>query len=381
MGASGQTLCRIIGAALIACAASPVPAAESEKPAPLHFARTSDLRAFVQAHADSDVEQVKLAVAYLALNMAPWTPDRRRESGLDINGLLASDWGECGVRDVILHALFEEMGLKARRIGFDRVPIQGGHVATEVLIDGRWLFFDATFGVYFTDDDGRILSIDEARRLWPGVAVHRVRKDIWSDKARTAGDLAFAPSSDNLVFSSYRTEPAAALDRTYFISNYWGSNGARHDTNFVVVNLKTRAVWKRGQIDGGAGDYAAAQRFGPATEVSPMPERVGMYYEGNIRQAFNILTDEDGVVEMRATFLDEPSRRNLFIDVDHSTVGSLADEILDATFDGKTVAIRFAARKPMTTVYLSAPWNGHVHTIDAVEWTFAPAVMRGVAEP
>ena len=86
----------------------------------------------------------------------------------------------CGWRDVLLKDLFSQIGIEGRRVNFYDVPYQGGHTATELKIGGKWMFFDATFGIYFTAKGSDVpLSIAETFQLWPQVEVRQSTLEGW----------------------------------------------------------------------------------------------------------------------------------------------------------------------------------------------------------
>ena len=82
--------------------------------------------------------------------------------------------GSCGWRHILLTELFSEIGIKARAVNFYNVPFQGNHTTTELYINGKWMWFDPTFGTYFESArGGGPLSVEEARAQWPNVVVKK----------------------------------------------------------------------------------------------------------------------------------------------------------------------------------------------------------------
>ena len=88
--------------------------------------------------------------------------------------------GDCGWRDYAMRQIGERLGKypsRMRRIGLFDVPIQQNHTATEIEIGGAPVFFDATFGIYFTDQTGVPVSLARARELFPSIRVHQLATD------------------------------------------------------------------------------------------------------------------------------------------------------------------------------------------------------------
>ena len=86
--------------------------------------------------------------------------------------------GTCGWIDYSLGQIlsqFPELSLKTRRVGFSNIPVQMNHSATEVNIDGGWVFYDASFGIYFEDKKGKKLSLRAARKLFPEVNIYMLQ--------------------------------------------------------------------------------------------------------------------------------------------------------------------------------------------------------------
>jgi|GEM_PF-1381898 len=80
--------------------------------------------------------------------------------------------GHCSCKGRLLTAMCQMIGLQARPAmmwaWYDREKdpskILGGHTVTEVLIDGRWGFFDPQHHLYCMDAKGQFYSIDDIRQ-------------------------------------------------------------------------------------------------------------------------------------------------------------------------------------------------------------------------
>jgi hypothetical protein len=80
--------------------------------------------------------------------------------------------GHCSCRARLLCALCQMIGLSARPVaqwtwrdknGPSPDALLGGHTVAEVLVDGRWGFFDPQHHLYCADGAGRFYGIDEIR--------------------------------------------------------------------------------------------------------------------------------------------------------------------------------------------------------------------------
>jgi hypothetical protein len=84
------------------------------------------------------------------------------------NGALRTQAGICTGAAVTFGTIVHHFGLPVRSVNFyydDPPPHQtpDGHVAVEVRYDGGWHFFDPTFGLFWSDANGKVLSIDDVR--------------------------------------------------------------------------------------------------------------------------------------------------------------------------------------------------------------------------
>jgi len=84
--------------------------------------------------------------------------------------VLQSMKGSCGDRDDLFQLIARCLGFESSRVNFFSIPIQLGHLATEVIVNGHHQFYDSSFGLFFNasdDDNLSPLSIDTARKNFP----------------------------------------------------------------------------------------------------------------------------------------------------------------------------------------------------------------------
>jgi hypothetical protein len=82
------------------------------------------------------------------------------------DSVLAAQAGFCGSAALTFAALVEHFGYEVRSVQFYFTTPGGApddHIAVEVYYDGGWHYFDPTFGVFWTDTAGNVLSIADVR--------------------------------------------------------------------------------------------------------------------------------------------------------------------------------------------------------------------------
>lgn len=80
------------------------------------------------------------------------------------NDMLSGQAGICGHATTVFATIVASFGLPTRSVQFSyNDPAPDGHIAAEVYYDGGWHFFDPTYGQFWTDLSGSVLSIDDVR--------------------------------------------------------------------------------------------------------------------------------------------------------------------------------------------------------------------------
>lgn len=119
-----------------------------------------------------------------------------------VNRILASQTGICVHAERAFARIVEALGFEVRDAGFDYTDADGqpdSHAADEVYYGGGWHFFDPTFGQFWTDASGNVLSIADVRA--GGGTVHRddaLFTNVVQDAASPGGSDAWfelAPST------------------------------------------------------------------------------------------------------------------------------------------------------------------------------------------
>lgn len=122
------------------------------------------LEAIVSSACGSASQRVQTAMDWLTHNVfhpqfaGPTLPNRAMAE----EQLIASRVGYCNEQARVFIALCEVMEIPARLCFLWHANGRSAHTATEVLIDGKWAFHDATYRVRVTLPDG---TLAEAREL------------------------------------------------------------------------------------------------------------------------------------------------------------------------------------------------------------------------
>jgi Transglutaminase-like superfamily len=82
------------------------------------------------------------------------------------DSILGAQAGICGHAALTFAAIIKRLGFPVRSVQFYYSTPQGdpdSHIADEVYYDDGWHFFDPTFGTFWTDAAGQVLSISDVR--------------------------------------------------------------------------------------------------------------------------------------------------------------------------------------------------------------------------
>lgn len=178
-----------------------------------------DLVAYVKANKSNPLATAKVMVSWI------WASVEALNGPTKTSEVVSMLKGACGWRDNLLESLFDTIGIEHRRANFFDVPIQSNHSATELRINGKWMFFDAMMGIYFTfKGSSTPISMEEVRNNWPNVIVHKSSLEGWQGKfidPKTISPANFEVYDDLFVHAPkdfYKTDNAipAELFTIYF---------------------------------------------------------------------------------------------------------------------------------------------------------------------
>lgn len=128
------------------------------------------------AQSDNDPRSAGELTALSAMNYVAGHVSTAEYGYLEITGgtlpkanadsILGAQAGICGHASVAFATIMSELGYPVRSAQFYFDTPAGdpdSHIAVEVQYDGAWHFFDPTFGVYWTDTNGDVMSITDVR--------------------------------------------------------------------------------------------------------------------------------------------------------------------------------------------------------------------------
>lgn len=173
---------------------------------------------------------------------------------VDINDLFEDCETACGGISYVLRGVLEATGARTRYVHLHNIPNQGNHTAVEVdLGDGRWAFFDPTFGVYFVSSKAGSLSKDV---LSLAEIAGSASDTVLKDRVRQAPKASRETLSADLL-SLYD----ARFDHPYMsLSNYRIAEALSYDDprEWMVLDVDLRLSQGRASL----GDASAMQMDG-----------------------------------------------------------------------------------------------------------------------
>ncbi len=358
---------------------------------------TSLVDSLVSSSSDQKVQVILLA-AWLGRSISPVrvnpfepgeTPDNY------IERVLESFNGACGTIDFVFERAVGLLGLSHRRVVFPFVPGTGGHVASEVFINGKWVFLDGTFGVYFTHagraDD--LLSIEEARRLYPAIDIWSIARNRWSRQNTSMSEL----------WSEYRNRDLFHITRDNFFKNPLNENRtvitdlrlayfsvpAYFDRNEVLadevtIDLNLQSNGHMGEKDMNYGDLLQPQDLGYGPTVFAELPYMGGHSSLNgfiLERRFNFVTTSQRQLTFKIDLVNIPSELQKKSLLEHvkfaDQVYRLNETFVKSDWTNRSVTYQFNIRPPMTTFRLRLPHEQknliNIY-FDAITWQQVPKI-------
>ncbi|HEY7383492.1 MAG TPA: hypothetical protein VH743_07460 [Beijerinckiaceae bacterium] len=216
----------------------------------------AELVAYCKAHKSDAVALAKALTAWGWASLLPGGMGTTPTSAQQVPSVLNAS---CGWRDVLMKALFAEIGIEGRRVNFYDVPYQGGHTATELKIGGKWMFFDATFGIYFEPKGGGApLSIAQVREQWPAVQMMQSSLPGWQGTfidPDAINPTAYQVATDSFMFmptSMYGMDDVVGGELN---SIYLGGNTAYYINNQDIPVVSGDWTWQTYQDTAGTKSW------------------------------------------------------------------------------------------------------------------------------
>lgn len=320
----------------------------------------------LRAPCETTLEVVKRVVAFIAVGFSARKTDRElaAQSNRDLLDILRERWASCGDRDLLLSTILKQLGIPCRRIGFSNVPYQGAHTASEIFIDDEWRFFDATTGFYFAAMGQQTpISVSKARQLYPAIQPFRTRVQPMTQDSEAVLNVAWRPATLSPAYNSLG-EIYCLPRETYISSPTHGGEVLAYDDFELAIDLDEKPVWTFGQPEN-AEAISTPLRIGGFTKLVTMLERLGMYYGGNTRHNFHLITKEHLRLQLTVVLRDDQSAEYLDVSVLHMVTPEyltppFGEAKLVAKYSGSAsnvVVFDIHALPPLTKVTMSVPWS------------------------
>jgi hypothetical protein len=301
--------------------------------------------------------------------------------------------GSCGYRDVLMQDVLGMLRLPTRRISFYGVPIQIGHTATEVLIDGKWHFIDSTFGIFFSkpENPDEPISLAEARHLYPDINIMHAQvagwQGAWNDMPELEDllikEVLYSPRSAGAVEYPGRPDRIVAdIEQTYFYSDMYIIE-EENDVFLlpVYLDLRDQSAGNFGTEDSSIEDlidYSHTTSFGEI--YHPLMFLFGDYQGINVGHKLVFLSDVEQRVSLTFTFvepIDEEYRKYFVGQIEHATL-DYTYENHQITFDwlANRLIVSFNIIPSATSIEINlgrAFGQSHYFHLDAIAWTGHPS--------
>jgi len=305
------------------------------------------LAEYVRDHRADLVGLAKSFVAWQWTSLLPGGYGRTPESAQDVPEVLNAS---CGWRDILLKSLFSEIGIEGRRVNFYDVPFQGGHTATELKINGKWMFFDATFGTYFEPlGGGAPLSIAEARAQWPNIVVKQSTLTGWQGASVPLDSIiarsVFEEKEDTIATMPHDMYQMDTVVAGEFDSLYFGSRAAYYVNNANTYIAGNR-TWVRTEDSTGTKNWSYAEtsrdKFGSADTQYGRYDDGGWWFKdwdqaGSADWSMMVTyVNALSVLDYKVTYFDEGSKA--ILDWDQTSAYAWSDRL--TVFDSKGASVR-----------------------------------------
>ncbi|MBL4854246.1 MAG: transglutaminase domain-containing protein [Robiginitomaculum sp.] len=196
----------------------------------------------ISGHRGSKLDKARYLNAWIYGSLALSVKDREDDS---VAQTLKHMNGSCGHRDNLFREVATLLGWKSRRVGFHEVPIQLAHVGTEVRINGKWHFFDPTFGIYLATIEApeAVLSIEDARKSYPNVKVFYTNQPPYLGKSLRKADKTYTPLTEDILIHPSGDWPLASIDGTYFLSKLIIEAEGKHYISEITIPIQQGDVF------------------------------------------------------------------------------------------------------------------------------------------
>ncbi len=262
-------------------------------------ASIADLINYFESLSSDDLEFVKHLAAFLPCHLKPL---RNTPYPFAINepiDVFRNGFADCGYKEWLFQEVLIARGMQCRRVSFAGVPIQIGHSATEVKIDGKWCFFDAAFGLYFSNpQDNTPLSMAKARQIFPKVQVWKTVDTIFVGQPKSGYTFAWQQTHEQEIYDPEDGLLLGFINETYFLSRPFGAEALAYDTIEIPVDLREASHVTLGRNAQGEGSLSQIIETRHGKILPGTLDRLGMFFGGNTRHKFIILCDQPKSVRL-----------------------------------------------------------------------------------
>jgi hypothetical protein len=331
-------------------------------------------------------------VAWTYISIGAQRPPRQSETEEETLRLLQA---VCGHRDHLIRHFFQEKGYSHRRVSFFGVPGQVGHSASEVLIDGKWVFLDGMFGLYFArpQEPNVPIGIVEARQSFPNVLVMKVAVPGWKGEwvpmreivTNLRNETLFKPFKNNMVSHESSNKIVATISDTFFQSKLVVEAEGDWEMDWPqYFNLDTHPAHQIGVIDESAKDLNSVTfDLGKSSGYFPYLYVIGKNYNGVFASAdFNFISSQSRSLYLKL-FFDRPvtqmAQSKLHFELDQANAMFYSQDpelfkenLATVHWDSPNLAtVEFRAHPPAARLQIyfeKTPPPYFAVTLDAIQW-------------
>lgn len=275
--------------------------------------------------------------------------------------LLGFFYAQCGYRDFLIQQISREKNIPSRRINFFHVPYQMGHTATEIKINDQWKFFDSTTGVYFTSKENKILSISEARKLYPNVKAYQAegkspipKNSGWRQKYNYS--YKEIPLKTKFIHPVNKKTVIMDLEKTYFDSIMGGGhNKTIFPSKLLIQDKGTIQIGKK---DNSIKDIKSFNEINKKRTYTPMFYLIGKDNGISYGHKVSFKNLQGSKIHLKYHFIDN---------IDFENFKTNLKENIDIKKDGNVLDITFQLHSKEKEFKLSLKDDSR-YLIDTIEY-------------
>jgi len=262
--------------------------------------------------------------------------------------------GSCGHRDNLFRDISTCLGWKSRRVAFHNVPVQLAHVGTEVFVDGRWRFFDPTFGIHLVSatDQSNVLSILQARQNFPDVKVMRTLQPPYLGKSIRSAKRTQEQLQDDVLIHPLGDWPLGTIEGTYFLSSLvLEIDDSVYESEITIVASSDKHVlFDEAKLSTSHLDFGYGESYVGYAHI------LGKYWGRGpvVSKRITFLTQEPLVVTVAM------SLRHILPEHVHASIRHAASNFdlesmrIGKRIDEQEVSWKFTISPPMTAMFINA---------------------------